>query len=135
MYWRVSRNAGEPAGRGPMLTIWRRCSQALALSNAAAPDDGEPDVVAVFEPWPSASLAAPPAVSVDSPSATAKDVPAATVTSHGRSAEPAEPVQPVKPVTPASPSTRSPGSTVRRTPDAAARSSGRGRAASRPIAQ
>src|SRR5438105_7661456 len=33
MYLRVCSIAGEPAGRGPMATIWRRCSHARDESN------------------------------------------------------------------------------------------------------
>ena len=35
MYARVCRIAADPEGRGPMATIWLRCSQALLLSNTA----------------------------------------------------------------------------------------------------
>src|SRR5689334_21344020 len=37
MYARVCRMAAEPAGRGPIDTICRRCSHALLLSNFATP--------------------------------------------------------------------------------------------------
>jgi len=36
MYFRVASSACEPAGRGPIPTIWRRCSHAFEGSNAAA---------------------------------------------------------------------------------------------------
>src|ERR1043166_2410528 len=40
MYLRVCSIAGEPAGRGPMATIWRKCSHARLESNfgVACPD-------------------------------------------------------------------------------------------------